>query len=566
MFTDTQALLNTGLFLPHRFYPALIAIYCPTNCYGSSTSMTGISSVNSTRITTPLIRIFSLAVLFAVFLLYFPVQSEASESFDENKAKAVAVIEQLFEMFPKSDSETLQRDGKPVRIEVTGIKDNFARISINDDINRAMVTRDAEKLVDLFLEHYLQVNFENSTDEVLSLASKKFDTPEARLYKALMENKNEDALKIIETESPNLESLTEEGFSSFTPLAVAVRNNNIEIVEQLIDRGADPNNKPKEMLFHPMDLAVINGYMEMTLLLLDAGVDPNLRVGALNRDPLTLWAVRLDSMELMQTLVDKGADPSNNGVHGWTALGNALVQGNSQMIDFLVERSNPLAMTHSQRRAESVYDPHLARATDYPYFPAGNALFLAQTFGNAGIENLETRLYERVEEVNGEAGRIILELQAANSASQLAYAEHGALDAMTPLENALSAVEIASLDASASGDYVQLVMSMLADLHELKLINGEPFEDKYRALSTHITSMGGWRASVHDMLDVLQSATEGDAADSFEEWQSEHKVSSLGKWNFGRLNAWLETVFDKESANRLHEILDFYELPRFAVK
>lgn len=512
----------------------------------------------------------SLAVI--VTLLSFSpsllsqTNADSSLSFENIKAQAVTIVEQILEIFPTSETETLQRNGKPVRIQVTGINNAMTSMIINDDITKALVGKDAESLVELFMEYYLHIDMDNSSDDVLVLKSMKFNTPEARLYKALYEIRNKDAREIIENESPDLESLTEEGFSAFTPLAVATRNNNLEMVKLLLEHGAEPNNKPKDMLFHPMDLAVVNGHLEMAKVLLAAGVPADLRVGTLDRDPMPIWAVRLDSMELMEALVKKGADPAARGIHGWTALDDALVRGNAVMIDYLVERSNPLSVTQSQRRAAISYNPQLLRTPDYAYFPASNALFLAQTFGNAGIENLEQRLLARAEELNGVEGPAILKLRAAYSASNLAYAEQRPVEAMTELETALTSIEKDSLSVTASSDYVTLLMSMLADLHELRLINGQAFDGTYRNLSEQITAMGGWRGSVHDMLDVLQIAVEEDPTDSLQQWQSVHNLSSLGKWSFRRLNAWLETKFDGAVAERVHKVMDFYELPRFAAK
>lgn len=507
------------------------------------------------------------AVLFLAFLgLCFPSHSKASSSLDEIKATAVVMVEQLFELFPTTESNSLERDGQTIRIEVTGIKNSLTNMTISDDLNNAIVNRDAETLVEIFIEHYLQVDMENSSDHILVFKSMKSDTPESRLYQALYENRNKDARAIIENESPDLESLHEEGFTSVTPLGVATRSNNMEMVKLLLEHGADPNNQPEGMLIHPMGFAVVNGYLEMSLLLLDAGVQPDLRVGALDRDPLTIWAVRLDSMELMEALIEKGADPTMRGVHGWTALGDAIVQGNARMIDYLAERSNPLSMTQSQRRVSVSYNPDLMRAPDYPYFPASNTLFLSRIFGDSGVENLEQRLLQRAEVLGGEAGSAIVELRASNSLSNLTYAQQDHLAAMTALEDALSSVDISTLNATASSDYVSLVMSMLADLHELKLVNGQEFKGITRELSDRITELGGWRASVHDMLDVLQQAVDGDATESFAAWQSTHSVSSLGKWNFRRINDWIETHSEAEVVQRLHSIVDFYELPRFAVK
>jgi len=244
------------------------------------------------------------------------------------------------------------------------------------------------------------------------------------------------------------------------------------------------------MLVHPMGTAVaLHGNLELARLFIEEGVSPDIRVGIVNRDPLTIWAVRLKSVDFMKYLVAKGADPGVSGVHGWTALGDAIVAGQTEMIDYLIDYSNPLKKTRAARRG--------SRTPGYRWFPASNALYFARHFGDAGVENLEQRLLDRAVAWGGDFSDQVLHLQAVMSGTDLAIAQDDLGIAITELKNALDNVDTSTLQGTATAEYIGSITDMLVSLHQLQLIEGTAFDGEYREMAELITDMGG-------VMDVFQ--------------------------------------------------------------
>ena len=107
----------------------------------------------------------------------------------------------------------------------------------------------------------------------------------------------------------------------FTPLAFAVRGGHIETVKVLLDAGANLQERTASGL-PLLHLAILNAHFELAQVLLDRGADPNQPTPA-GLTPLhhvvqirrPVYATRpapvptgsVDSLSLMQTLIDRGA-------------------------------------------------------------------------------------------------------------------------------------------------------------------------------------------------------------------------------------------------------------------
>ena len=114
-----------------------------------------------------------------------------------------------------------------------------------------------------------------------------------------------------------------------------MRLKNTRIFEALLKAGADPKEKPGVTVtsggktFTPHDsvmlyLCIKNGQTDMARTLLDRGADtdpPNLEDGR----NLAWWAVDYDRPEILQSLLDHGADPRVKDDKGDSALDLARI-------------------------------------------------------------------------------------------------------------------------------------------------------------------------------------------------------------------------------------------------
>lgn len=113
--------------------------------------------------------------------------------------------------------------------------------------------------------------------------------------------------------------LSWEGKYGGTPLYSAVSNNNKEIVQMLLEAGADSNQKAQGK-YYPL-IRACDKYrpnLEIINLLFEYGADPNIQDNDGNT-PLHI-AVENASSEIIELLISKGADPNIQDNIGNTPL------------------------------------------------------------------------------------------------------------------------------------------------------------------------------------------------------------------------------------------------------
>ena len=101
-------------------------------------------------------------------------------------------------------------------------------------------------------------------------------------------------------------------------LAEAVKNNNIQEINELISRGADVNAIKGSYGWIPLFYAARYGKNEIVKLLLDRGADVNAK-DSYGWTPL-LYAAAHGKNEIVKLLLDRGADVNVKANDGKTAL------------------------------------------------------------------------------------------------------------------------------------------------------------------------------------------------------------------------------------------------------
>lgn len=144
----------------------------------------------------------------------------------------------------------------------------------------------------------------------------KGTTGNTLLIEAILENdRNEIDFLLNQKLSPN-----DRGAYQYPPLAIAAKNNDVQLMKRLISAGGDINIKGtsgKELFLESL---LENSYKEIELLL-KSGADPNRKIG--KHDPL-LMALKREDGYLRSLLVENGAKLNRNGLNGRPLVFEAL--------------------------------------------------------------------------------------------------------------------------------------------------------------------------------------------------------------------------------------------------
>ena len=128
-----------------------------------------------------------------------------------------------------------------------------------------------------------------------------------------------------------------------TALMNAINKNNILLVQQLIQDGADVNELDSNQ-DAPLIIAAYKGYNQIVKLLLEAGadvraVDPGMKATALHA------AAYAGRTEAAQLLVEYNIDINKQGPYnGYTALHDAIWQNNVEIVKLLLTANADLSL------------------------------------------------------------------------------------------------------------------------------------------------------------------------------------------------------------------------------
>ncbi len=131
------------------------------------------------------------------------------------------------------------------------------------------------------------------------------------------------------------EIINRPGRGSYTPLHQAILRKKGELVDSLLQQGANPNiaTKSKQTALH---IAIGRSDTDMCKTLLSAGADLSLMDGN-GWTPLHLAAAK-NKMDLVSLLLDQGADITLLSEAGGTPLHEASVSGSGELVKLLLDR------------------------------------------------------------------------------------------------------------------------------------------------------------------------------------------------------------------------------------
>ncbi len=144
--------------------------------------------------------------------------------------------------------------------------------------------------------------------------------------------------EVEELFSVNTGLIHTEDAKGFTPLIIAVYNNNASVVKFLLSKGA--TTKEADFSGNTALMGVcFKGYKEIASLLIDAGADVNQRnsQGA----PALTFAATFGHLEIAEMLLEKGADTNLKDSRGKTPLDHAVIQENEPMVELIKRYTAP---------------------------------------------------------------------------------------------------------------------------------------------------------------------------------------------------------------------------------
>jgi len=207
-------------------------------------------------------------------------------------------------------------------------------------------------------------------------------------------------------------------------------NTNIHVIEKLVEQERSGS---AAMGFGPLHFAVSLGNLDIVKRLLDSGL-----VNKDSRDkdgntPL-IWAVTSDgSEEMLEALVDHGADINVQNYIGETALYIASARGLADKVEYLLENGARTQITN----LDGATALHAACAGGHEY--AVEVLIRFGAFLNAGDDEDDTPLHWAIRESQKEIIRMLVEagceLNCVNSDGETPLALAIALEASNIVES-----------------------------------------------------------------------------------------------------------------------------------
>ncbi len=197
-------------------------------------------------------------------------------------------------------------------------------------------------------------------------------------------------------------------FKGQTPLIASSQKSAVDVVDVLLELGADPNLMPPGGK-PPLSIACHNGRIDTVQRLLDHGADPNLQ----NREGITPLMAASHGAEkgIVLRLVSHGADFRIANVNGATALSIACQKGNNEIVEALIECGDS-----PNGSPDSLQSPLMAAVTKGMKETARILLDHGADI-NAALEDGTTPLIRACEKSNHELAMMLVERGANINAS-----------------------------------------------------------------------------------------------------------------------------------------------------
>lgn len=266
--------------------------------------------------------------------------------------------------------------------------------------------------------------------------------------------------------------------AGYPELAAAIRANDTAAVRSLLAGGVSANDKPADKSA-PLVIAVVGKQPEIVQALLDAGADPDTRHPAYYNATVLMLAVNNRDEAMVRLLLDAGADPNLVDKAGDSALNWTTFYGDAAIAEVLLAHHIDATMSgHGNALEVAIRRGHQAlveRYTDYMKLradvaPRDAALFTAVQAGDVAAAKRALAAGASVDARDGtRRGALGAAARRGDAAMVAALLDAGApIDAVDPI--GFTPLMEAARDGKA--DVVALLLDRGADAKHRATANG----------------------------------------------------------------------------------------------
>lgn len=153
-----------------------------------------------------------------------------------------------------------------------------------------------------------------------------------QLHNAIMQNNTKKAILLTQDENVKINKANGKGQTALMLAAIRVQE---DVVNALLDRGADPNI-PNPSGITALTEAVYKGYPPIVENLLTHGA--NINQADKDNWPALMYAIQQNYYPIVKLLIKKGADINHSSNTGLTPLQYAAKEGNTTISGLLIEK------------------------------------------------------------------------------------------------------------------------------------------------------------------------------------------------------------------------------------
>ena len=172
--------------------------------------------------------------------------------------------------------------------------------------------------------------------------------------------------------------------SGLAPLMTAARTGNVAIVEALVTGGADANAETTETKSTALMWAVSEAHRDVVDVLLDVGADPHVSTTK-GLTPL-LYAAGNGDIETAKALIAAGVDVNETGTDDTHALPYAIIARQDEFALFLLEQgADPNGWMGGLRALHAASGPVNTWLVDWARRHGRNASYIGDSFGRQAL-------------------------------------------------------------------------------------------------------------------------------------------------------------------------------------